>query len=68
MSGVIERFTVASGRCDLMVRHDAPTADAFPGAGVVLVHGLLASADIFDVPGLEAVSPPTHSSARACAS
>jgi pimeloyl-ACP methyl ester carboxylesterase len=49
-------FTVASDGCKLVVRSYVPEANAFPGAGVVLLHGISSSADIFDVPGLEAMS------------
>lgn len=56
MIGNLERFTVDAGSNRLMVRHYAPSTDAFAGGAVVLVHGLSSSADIWDVPGLEAVS------------
>ncbi len=51
-----DRFTVASGACQLAVRSYVPAVSACPGAGVVLVHGLLSSADVYDVPGLESIS------------
>ena len=51
-----DRFVVSSGTCRLAARSYAPTTNAFPGAGVLLLHGLLSSADVFDVPGLESLS------------
>ena len=53
-----DRFTVESDGCKLAARSYAPAVNSHPGAGVVLVHGLLASADFFDAPGLESMSLP----------
>lgn len=50
------RFTVNSGACTLEAREYIPASNAHPGSGVVLLHGLLSSADVFDVPGLESMS------------
>ena len=51
-----ERFLVASGDVELSGRSYAPASNDFPGAGVVMLHGIVSSADTFDAPGLEAMS------------
>ena len=51
-----DRFVVSSGACRLTARSYAPKTNAFPGTGVILIHGLLSSADFYDVPGLESIS------------
>ena len=51
-----DRFVVSSGACRLTARSYAPKTNEFPGAGVILLHGLLSSADFYDVRGLESIS------------
>lgn len=49
-------FEVSVDGNRLSLRSYPPAVDHAPGGGVVLLHGLLSSADIFDVPGLEPIS------------
>jgi pimeloyl-ACP methyl ester carboxylesterase len=51
---------VASGACRLQARRYSPERDAHPGLAIILVHGLLSSADIYDVPGLETIGLARH--------
>jgi len=51
-----DHFVVSSGRCRLAVRSYPPVSTTSARAGVILLHGLLSSADVFDVPGLESMS------------
>jgi pimeloyl-ACP methyl ester carboxylesterase len=55
-----DRFVVSSGGCRLIGHSYAPERNAAPGLGVVMVHGLLSSADVFDVDGRERMSLARH--------
>jgi pimeloyl-ACP methyl ester carboxylesterase len=52
-------FEVVSDGCRLAARSYAPDSSGYDG-GVLLIHGLLSSADIFDLPGTPAASLARH--------
>jgi len=54
--GAVEPFTVRAAGCTLSARSYRPAEERHPGCAAILVHGLLASSAIFDVPGLEELS------------